>query len=337
MKRPHDEISKRYSETQDSFLAEISEVEREAAYELGRSAIEKKIGLLEIVEIYRKTIDDLLAQISPHAKKTAVAAGELLSAVLAPFEMTHRGYQESATALQKLNSELRFQAAELVALNKEFEAFSYSVSHDLRAPLRRILGFSRIILEDHSAQLDELAHGHMRRIIEGCQRMDQLIEGMLALSKLTRKELVLEAVDLSELVRKAGQELRDTAPNRKVAFQIAEGIFANGDRTLLQAVIMNLVSNAWKFTMRQPEAYIEFGSHQEDGKQVYFLKDNGAGFDMQYADKLFGVFQRLHPVEEFEGTGVGLATVRRIIERHGGKIWANGQINNGATFFFTLL
>ncbi|HXI65336.1 MAG TPA: ATP-binding protein [Gemmatimonadales bacterium] len=238
--------------------------------------------------------------------------------------------------LEERNEALRRNAAELVAANTELDAFAYSVSHDLRAPLRSIDGFSQVLLEDYSAQLDEAGRDSLQRVRAASQRMATLIDDLLKLARFTRSEMRTEAVDLTKIAQDIAADLQRSTPERQVEFAIAPGLEARGDVRLLRVALENLLRNSWKYTARQPRPRIEFGSVQENGERVFRVRDNGAGFDMQYADKLFGVFQRLHSPADFEGTGVGLATVRRIITRHGGRIWAEGVVDQGATFYFTL-
>lgn len=225
---------------------------------------------------------------------------------------------------------------ELEQANKELEAFSYSVSHDLRAPLRSIDGFSQALLEDYGDSLDETGKDYLRRVRAASQHMAQLINDLLKLSRLTRTEMRYEKVDLSAMVQMIAAELKEREPERIVEFSIAEGVNAYGDAHLLRVALENLLSNAWKFTGKHPHAKIEFGVSQQMGQPVYFVRDDGAGFDMAYANKLFVPFQRLHGSTEFEGTGIGLTIVRRIIHRHGGSTWAEGEVEKGATFYFTL-
>ena len=220
--------------------------------------------------------------------------------------------------------------------NRELEAFSYSVAHDLRAPLRGIDGFSMALLEDHSGQLDAQGKGYLNRIRQSAQFMAQLIENLLMLAQVTQSELRRERVDLSRLAQGAAARLQEAQPQRQAEIVIADGLLAHGDGRLLGIVFDNLVGNAWKFTAKRSKARIEFGRSQNDGQPAYFVSDDGAGFDMAHASKLFGVFQRLRTAGEFEGTGIGLATVQRIIRRHGGRIWAEGRVDRGATFYFTL-
>ncbi len=224
---------------------------------------------------------------------------------------------------------------ELAATNKELEAFSYSVSHDLRAPLRSIDGFSQVLLEDYPDKLDEQGKDYLQRVRRASQRMAQLIDDMLGLSHVTRSEMQRATVDLSGLAESIAVELKESQPERQVEFTIAKGLTVNGDARLLRVLLENLLNNAWKFTSKQPNARIEFGVTQHEGKQTYFVRDDGIGFDMTYVDKLFGAFQRLHAPSEFPGTGIGLATVQRIVHRHGGSIWAEGEVEQGATFYFT--
>jgi PAS domain S-box-containing protein len=242
--------------------------------------------------------------------------------------------------LRRLNEELegrvRWRTAQLEAFNSELEAFSYSVSHDLRAPLRAIEGFSQILLEDYEDKLDEEGKLYLRRTKNASQRMGHLIDDLLNLSRMTRSEMRRESVDLSALVNAVVEELRGTWPEHDVEVVVEEGLVANGDESLLRVALQNLLGNAWKFTRDQPDPRIEFGMLEHEDAPAYFVLDNGVGFDMAYADKLFGAFQRLHSTGEFEGTGIGLATVQRIIHRHDGRVWAEGETGKGATFFFTL-
>ncbi|WP_296971384.1 PAS domain S-box protein [Tepidanaerobacter sp. EBM-38] len=225
---------------------------------------------------------------------------------------------------------------ELEQINKELESFSYTVSHDLRAPLRSIKGFGQALLEDYEDMLDAEGADYLRRICAAAKRMEELVDDLLELSRLGRAELCMSSVNLSEICCEIAAELKDLEPQRQVKIVIAKDITAYGDKNLLRVVMENLLQNAWKFTGNNPNAKIEFGvMHSEDGP-IYFVRDNGTGFDMSYADKLFKPFQRLHTEAEFPGTGVGLATVYKIIQRHGGKIWAESQKNKGTTFYFTL-
>lgn len=238
--------------------------------------------------------------------------------------------------INTLNEDLKRRSAELEAANKELKTFAYSVSHDLRAPLRAIDGFSNALVNNCWEKLDPRSKNDLQRVRAASQRMGQLIDDMLALSRVTRSEMRFTPVDLSALAEGILAELQKSQPERKVEFFTAPKLTVNADANLLQIALENLLGNAWKFTGKRPKAQIELGLTSHNGKPAYFVRDNGAGFDMTYAGKLFGAFQRLHRVAEFEGTGIGLATVQRIIHRHGGTVWAEGAVEKGATFYFTL-
>jgi PAS domain S-box-containing protein len=237
---------------------------------------------------------------------------------------------------EELEQRVADRTAQLQAVNKELEAFSYSVSHDLRAPLRHINGFSQALLEDYSDKLDEEGKGYLREVRSASQEMAQLIDDVLQLARVTRSEMRREVVDLSELAHSIVTDLKKGNPERSVTVGVEEGLSTRGDKRLLRIALTNLLGNAWKFTSRQKRAEISFGQSRTDTELVYFVRDNGAGFEMAYADKLFGAFQRLHSTGEFEGTGIGLATVQRIVHRHGGRVWGEGALSEGATFYFTL-
>ncbi len=239
-------------------------------------------------------------------------------------------------AFADLERQVAERTAALTAANHELSAFAYSVSHDLRAPLRAIDAFSQALLEDHSAALDAQGQDYLRRVRANASRMGQLIDDLLQLSRLTRAEMRLEPIDLSAIARSIASDLQRAQPGRTVAFSIEPGLTARGDPRLLRVLLENLLGNAWKYTSRHPSAHIAFGRSSENGESVYFVRDDGAGFDLAYADKLFRPFQRLHTSEEFEGAGVGLATAQRVVRRHGGRIWADAAPERGATFFFTL-
>jgi light-regulated signal transduction histidine kinase (bacteriophytochrome) len=250
------------------------------------------------------------------------------------IDVTER--KRSEDEVLQLNRVLARRAAELQAMNAELESFSFSVSHDLRAPLRAIDGFSQIILDRYEDRLDQRGQSFLVRMREASQRMAHLIENLLQLSRMSRSEMRIQIVDLSAMAREIMDELQQSVPEREVEIEIAPGIEARGDPTLLRAVLDNLLGNAWKFTAKKERTRIEFGATTQEGQPAYFVRDNGAGFDMANAERLFGAFQRLHSSYDFEGTGIGLATVQRIVRRHGGNIWAEAAVDQGATFTFTL-
>jgi nitrogen-specific signal transduction histidine kinase len=245
--------------------------------------------------------------------------------------------------LDSRNRELAERTRELDNAVRELDSFAYSVSHDLRAPLRIIAGFATIVLEDYSDRgkpLDDVGRDHLRRIVAASQRMNTMIDTLLGLSRMTSRELKRERVDLSQIARELTEDLRAQDTARTVQFVVAPDLRTDGDSTLLRLVLQNLLGNAYKFTARNRAARVEFGARADGGTTAYFVKDNGAGFDMRFAEKLFGLFQRLHSANEFQGTGVGLATVQKIVRRHGGRVWAEAipapNEGHGATFFFTL-
>jgi signal transduction histidine kinase len=245
---------------------------------------------------------------------------------------------ENVQLISELETRVRERTAELEAANKELEAFSYAVSHDLRAPLRSIDGFGVALEEDLADRLDDTTRGHLARIRASTSRMNALIQDMLELARASRGEMQRDTVDLSAAAKIVVRDLAAQAPGRQVDLVIPDGITARGDASLLRAVLENLLGNAFKFTARAASPRIELGVTEDraSGERVYFVRDNGAGFDMQYANKLFTPFQRLHSAADYPGTGVGLATVQRIVRRHGGRVWAESRVGEGTTFSFTL-
>jgi light-regulated signal transduction histidine kinase (bacteriophytochrome) len=281
---------------------------------------------------WKPTEIEFVQQIASHLA-VALKQAELLADLQA--EVAERKQAEQKA--QELNQGLQRAILELQSVNRELESFSYSVSHDLRAPLRSIDGFSQALLEDCQDQLDIAGQDYLHRIRAATKRMGQLIDDLLTLSRVTRSDMHKTPVNLSQLAQRLCFNLQQSDSSRQVDIQIQPDMVATGDSRLLQLVIDNLLNNAWKFTNKQSQASIVFGAEvDEQGRLVYFVRDNGDGFDMAFRDKLFQPFQRLHGTHEFPGNGIGLATVQRIIHRHGGQVWAEGRLGQGATFFFTL-
>jgi signal transduction histidine kinase len=288
----------------------------------------------------------LVTQLGVPLAVSIVVAGLLAALLASAWLLLTRGRQRLAAAnvhqrelnaeVRGLNSALEHSVSELRALNDELGAFAYSVSHDLRAPLRSIDGFSQILLEDKGPALGDDGRDHLDRVRSAATRMGALIDDMLLLSRLTRDEMKVENVDVTALARGVVDELRAREPQRSVEFESNGATPAKGDPRLVRIALTNLLGNSWKFTRVRTPAHISFGGETRDGESVFFVKDDGVGFDMRYADKLFGAFQRLHSTTEFEGTGIGLATVQRIVHRHGGRVWAESVVGKGTTFFFTL-
>ncbi len=289
-----------------------------------RDIAERKQLEIELRE-HRDHLEELVAE----RTKELVSSNEQLQKEIAERKLAQE-------RIKKLNRDLNRRAEELTKINKELESFSYSISHDLRAPLRAINGFSQMLSNKYQDKLDDEGKEDIQIICSECNRMSDLINGILNLSRLSRKELHRGELDLSTVAETIALELRRSEPGRQVDFIITPGIKANGDRVLLQSVLQNLLDNAWKFTGKHEKARIEFGVTEQAGKKAYFVRDDGAGFDMRYVDKLFGTFQRLHGVNEFSGNGIGLAIIQRIVHHHGGQVWAEGEVEKGATFYFTL-
>jgi signal transduction histidine kinase len=262
--------------------------------------------------------------------KAVTAVASLMTAVLLPGLIPKVAAMTEAAAASEKNR------VELEASNRELEAFSYSVSHDLRAPLRAIDGFSQAVLDDYRDKLDAQGAEDLQRVRAAAARMGALIDDMLTLSRTSRVEMSRISVDLSAVCEEVIAVLREEQPSRRVSVSIEPGLFVQADEGLMRVAMANLLGNAWKFSGRQAEAVIQFGTQVIDGERAFFVRDNGAGFDMKYVDKLFAPFQRLHTAESFPGTGVGLATVQRIIRRHGGKIWAEAEPGAGSTFYFVI-
>lgn len=291
----------------------------------------RKMGERSTIRGRRKDGSEFPAEAS--ISRIVIGGRTVFTAILRDVTQT----REAEEAINALNADLRHRATQLENANRELEAFSYSVSHDLRAPLRSISGFSQVLMEDYAETLDAEGQDYLRRIGDASQRMAQLIDDLLDLSRLSRGEVRRSIVDLSAQARAVIDDLRAADPDRAVDVVIAPDLTAQADPHLVRTVLANLLGNAWKYTGRKERARIEFGvTKDDDGQPAFFVRDDGAGFDMTYVDKLFGAFQRLHGIKDFPGNGVGLATVQRIVHKHGGRIWAEGAVDRGATFSFTL-
>ena len=295
-------------------------------------------GFIQDYELEMRGLDGRLTPVLYNASVYRDENGKVAGIVALARDITERKRAEAEIRALNAGLEARIaqRTAELVAANRELEAFSYSVSHDLRAPLRAMEGFAKAIAEECCDKLTPDAQDLVQQIRGAAQRMAEIINGLLALARTSRAELRRTSVDLTALAQAVALDLQKANPGRAVEFDVAPGLVVSADPNLLRTVLENLLDNAWKFTGKHPRARIEVGALERSGERAYFVRDNGAGFDMTYAGKLFQAFQRLHSPAEFEGTGIGLATVQRIIQRHGGKVWAEGEVEKGATFFFTL-
>lgn len=299
-----------------AYLEKATDAARADARELGRRALENGFELRDATHLHRAAVDALVAPAGSFTGiEPARSAARFFEEFLAPF----------GAAVQE------WQAA-----NDELSALSQAVSHDLRAPLRSIDGFSQLLLEDYSAGLDESGKQYLGRVREAAQHMAELISALLSLTRISRAEMQPVDADLSALARRICEGLRASSPERNADFIIQDGVRANGDSRLLTVLLEQLLGNAWKFTAKRARALVAFGCKEQAGQLRYFVRDNGAGFDMAHAGKLFGPFQRLHPASEFSGTGIGLATAQRIVHRHRGRIWAESSVDGGAVFTFTL-
>jgi light-regulated signal transduction histidine kinase (bacteriophytochrome) len=311
------QLEHEYSTALKDAVSGAGELALTHAYELGRMAAGTGIGVVELAEIHDHAMRAVLGDRSPPPE-----VDQFFAEALSPFEMTHRGFRE---ANERLESAVR-----------ELEAFSYSVSHDLRAPLRTISAFTQALAEDLRHQLDDKAKDHLRRVLAAAARMSDLIDALLELSRISRSQLGRHKVDLTGVAQLVIDDLRRRDTSRKLGATVAPGLVVDADGRLIRILLDNLIGNSWKFTQHSPNPHVEVGSERRDGELVFFVRDNGAGFDMQYADRLFTPFQRLHSEREYAGTGIGLATVRRIVERHGGRIWVQSAPNQGTTFYFTI-
>jgi signal transduction histidine kinase len=337
-----------YADSLRAYLQEPGESALKAAYGLGRAAMDNGAGVIDIVGAHAEALGVIL----DGSAADAIAARSIpfLVECLAPLEMAHRGFIAANRALQTANTDLELRTGQLQTANtdlelrtgqlqeanKDLESFAYSVSHDLRGPLRAIDGFSQAVLEDCAPLLDDAGRFAIERIRANAIRMGRLIDDMLQLARISHGELSPGPADLGALAGQIVAELREQQPDRNLDVRIAEGLVADADPDLIRIALANLLSNAVKFTGHQTTARIDFASETQGGEVVYYVRDNGVGFDMAYADQIFRPFERLHSQDDFPGTGIGLATVHRVIRRYGGRIWADAAIGRGATFFFTL-
>jgi light-regulated signal transduction histidine kinase (bacteriophytochrome) len=311
------QLEHEYSTALRDCVSGAGEVALAHAYELGRMAAGRGIGVVELAAIHDHALREVLGTSAPPPE-----VDQFFAEALSPFEMTHRGFRE---ANERLESAVR-----------ELEAFSYSVSHDLRAPLRTISAFTQALAEDLRYQLDDKARDHLRRVLAAAARMNDLIDALLELSRISRSPLGKHAVDISSVATAVVDELRRRDVTRKLGATVEPGLVAEADGRLVRILFDNLVGNAWKFTAKNDHPHVQIGAERHGSETVFFVRDNGAGFDMAFADRLFTPFQRLHSEREYAGTGIGLATVKRIVERHGGRIWAESTPGEGASFYFTL-
>jgi len=311
------QLEHEYSTALRDCVTGAGEVALTHAYELGRMAAGTGIGVVELAAIHDHALREVLGDSAPPSE-----VDQFFAEALSPFEMTHRGFREANERLE--------------AAVRELEAFSYSVSHDLRAPLRTISAFTQAIAEDLKSQLDDRSRDHLRRVLAAAARMNDLIDALLELSRISRSQLGRHHVDLSAVAQAVVDDIRRRDDTRTLHATIDPNMTAEADGRLVRILLDNLVGNAWKFTAKVAEPEIAIGATNHCGETVFFVRDNGAGFDMTYVDRLFTPFQRLHTDREYAGTGIGLATARRVVERHGGRIWAQSEPGAGATFFFTL-
>lgn len=310
-----------------AYLKDADESALQGAYELGRSAMADGTGVIDIVSAHAETLGSVLGASQTDSWSHSIS---FLIECLAPLEMAHRGFVEANQALQTLN-------AELERSNRDLQSFATSIAHDLRTPLRALAGYSAALMEDCGDSLGDAGRDHAERIEAASVHMGKVLDDLLQLSMLSRAKFILQQVDLGTEAARIAQELQRQNPERHVRFAIEQPACAMADPQLIRTVLENLLDNAWKFTSHQDDALIEFGAiPAQDARICCYVRDNGAGFDPAYVDKLFKPFQRLHTTYEFPGTGIGLAIVLQIVDRHGGRVWAEGTVGHGATISFTL-
>lgn len=310
---------KKFENTPIIFVTAISQTEQAAlkGYSLGAVDYIYSPVLAPVLRAKVKVFTDLFHM------------NEMIRKQSADLEAANNELSNKILEVERLNRDL-------AAVNKELEAFSYSAAHDLKAPLRSIGGFSKLVLEKYGTAIDATGKDYLNRIFAASERLTELIEDLLKFSRTVRSEMIKKNISVSDICIEVADELRQANPVRIMEFQIQEGMTATGDRNLIRVALENLMENAVKYSIKTPRAIIQVGKKDVDDESVFFVRDNGAGFDMAYVDKLFGVFQRLHSVKDFSGTGIGLALVARIIHRHGGRVWAEGEVGKGAVFYFTI-
>jgi light-regulated signal transduction histidine kinase (bacteriophytochrome) len=289
----------------------------------------------KLLEETPRAVINILEDAATEKKRLEEAQRAMLN-LLEDFDIERERTRAANKELRAALEDLRRAKEAADAANRELEAFSYSVSHDLRAPLRAIDGFSLALMEDYHDLLDEDGRDSLQRVRNATKKMGLLIDDLLKLSRLTRGEMTIAPVDLTSIAKTVAAELQGMQPERRVVIRIAEGLLSRGDPNLVKVAMQNLMGNAWKFTAKRQDAVIEVGSRAVEGTTAFYVRDNGAGFDMAYANKLFDTFQRLHSEKEYPGTGIGLSIVQRVVHRHGGSVWAEGAPDKGATFWFTL-
>ncbi len=320
----------------DSTTAETFADPYETIRALQKELGETNSGLVALTLELEERVDARTAELREAHRELLRTNSELLQLTLELEERVAQRTEEIRKLNEELEARVRKRTAKLQAANQELEAFTYSVSHDLRAPLRHIDGFSKLLLEECSADLPEDARRYLSRIRDGTRHMGMMVDDLLNLTRVGRKELSMQLTGLSSLLEEAIRDLQPEMAGREIEWRIGKLPFVECDPGLVKQVFANLLSNALKFTRTRERGVIEVGETTQDGRAVIFVRDNGVGFSMKYVDKLFGVFQRLHRPEDFEGTGIGLATVQRIVRKHGGRVWAEGELNKGAAFYFTL-